>query len=51
MRKKHVSILALKNANVASIVDARSVFEKANALYKARYNQACFDVQIIGEKK
>ena len=50
MRKKHVSILALKNANVASIVDARAVFEKVNELYKDRYNQACFDVQIIGEK-
>ena len=50
MRKKHVSILALKNANVASIVDARAVFEKVNELYKDRYNQACFNVQIIGEK-
>jgi transcriptional regulator GlxA family with amidase domain len=50
MRKKHVSILALKNANVASIVDARAVFEKVNALYKERYNQECFDVQIIGEQ-
>jgi transcriptional regulator GlxA family with amidase domain len=47
---KHVSILALKNANYASIVDTRSVFEKANAFYKERYNREYFSIQIIGEE-
>lgn len=51
MRKKHISILAMKNANYASVVDARSVFEKANALYKARNRRDIFSIQVIGEKE
>jgi transcriptional regulator GlxA family with amidase domain len=50
MQKKHVSILALKNANYASIVDSRAVFEKANELYKQRYNTEFFAIQIIAEE-
>lgn len=49
MQKKHVSILALKNANYASIVDARAVFEKANALYKDIHHRDYFVIQIIAE--
>jgi len=48
-QKKHISILALKNANYASIVDARSVFKKANDLLKAQGKKELFEVQIIGE--
>ncbi|KAA2242782.1 helix-turn-helix domain-containing protein [Chitinophaga agrisoli] len=50
MQKKHVAILALKNANYAAIADARSVFEKANDFCKAKYDQDYFDVQIIAEQ-
>ena len=50
MQKKYVSILALKNANYASIVDTRAVFKKANALYKQRYNHEYFVIQIIAEE-
>src|SRR5688572_16816917 len=50
MQKKHVCILALKNANYASIVDSRAVFEKANELYKQRYDSAYFAIQIIAEE-
>lgn len=48
-RKKHVSILALKNANYASIVDARSVFKKVNELLKAQGKRELFDIQVVGE--
>jgi transcriptional regulator GlxA family with amidase domain len=48
-QKKHISILALKNANYASIVDARSVFKKVNELLKAQGKKELFDIQIIGE--
>ena len=48
-QKKHISILALKNANYASIVDARSVFKKANELLKAQGKKELFEVQVIGE--
>lgn len=51
MQKKHIAILALKNANYASIVDARAVFDKANALYKERFNQERFVIQVIGEAR
>jgi len=51
MRKKHISILALKNANAASIIDARDVFEKVNYHYKKCHNQECFEIQIIGEQE
>jgi transcriptional regulator GlxA family with amidase domain len=47
--KKHISILALKNANYASIVDARSVFKKVNEILKAQGKKELFEIQIIGE--
>lgn len=50
MQKKHVCILALKNANYASIVDSRAVFEKANEIYKQRYKREYFSIQIIAEE-
>src|SRR5258708_4442438 len=49
IQKKHISILALKNANYASIVDARSVFRKVNELLKAHGKKDMFEIQIIGE--
>ena len=49
MQKTHISILALKNANYASIVDARSVFKKVNELLKAQGKKELFEIQIIGE--
>ncbi|MCO4294093.1 helix-turn-helix domain-containing protein [Solitalea sp. MAHUQ-68] len=49
MQKKHISILSLKNANYASIVDARAVFRKVNELYKAENKKELFEIQIIGE--
>jgi transcriptional regulator GlxA family with amidase domain len=49
VRKKHISILALKNANYASIVDARSVFKKVNELLKAQGKKELFEIQIVGE--
>jgi transcriptional regulator GlxA family with amidase domain len=51
MQKKYVSILALKNANYASVVDARAVFEKVNTLYQERHGRDYFDIQIIGEQE
>jgi transcriptional regulator GlxA family with amidase domain len=50
MQQKKVSILALKNANYASVLDARSVFEKVNALYQEQYGREYFVVQVIAEK-
>jgi transcriptional regulator GlxA family with amidase domain len=50
MQKKYVCILALKNANYASIVDSRAVFEKANEIYKQRYKREYFSIQIIAEE-
>lgn len=49
MKKKHIAILAMKNANYASIVDARAVFRKANELYKAEHKKDFFEIQVIGE--
>jgi transcriptional regulator GlxA family with amidase domain len=49
MKKKHVSILALKNANYASILDARSVFRKVNELYKINSKKDLFEIQVVGE--
>jgi len=49
IQKKHISILALKNANYASIVDARSVFKKVNEILKAQGKKELFEIQIIGE--
>lgn len=48
-QKKHISILALKNANYASILDARSVFRKVNELLKAQGKKELFEIQLIGE--
>jgi len=48
-QKKHISILALKNANYASILDARSVFKKVNELLKAQGKKELFEIQLIGE--
>lgn len=50
MQKKHISILSMKNANYASILDARSVFRKVNELYKAEHKKELFDIQIVGDK-
>ena len=49
MQKKHISILAMKSANYASIIDARAVFRKVNELYKHQNRKEVFDIQIIGE--
>ena len=49
IQKKHISILALKNANYASIVDARAVFRKVNELLRAQGKKDVFEIQIIGE--
>ncbi len=49
MQKKHISILALKNANYASVIDARSVFRKASELYRSQYGKDAFEVEIVGE--
>ena len=51
MKKKHIAILAMKNANYASIVDARAVFRKANELYKAEHKKDFFEIQVVGEAK
>jgi transcriptional regulator GlxA family with amidase domain len=50
-QKIHVSILSMKNANYASIIDARAVFRKVNELYKAEHKKDFFEIQIIGEFK
>jgi transcriptional regulator GlxA family with amidase domain len=50
MQKKQVSILALRNANYASITDARAVFEKANAIYKQTHDSDFFDIKVVGEQ-
>lgn len=50
MAKKSVSILALRNANYASVADARAVFEKANSLYKQKHKGDFFDIKIVGEQ-
>ncbi len=49
MQTKNISILALQNANYASIVDARAVFRKVNELYNERYKRDFFEISIIGE--
>lgn len=45
---RHISILALKGANVSSIADARAVFLQANELMKAEKMGDVFEVQIVG---
>jgi transcriptional regulator GlxA family with amidase domain len=49
MAGKHISILAMKNANCASIVDSRAVFRKVNELYRAVHKKDFFEIQIVGE--
>lgn len=49
MHKKRISILAMKNANYASVVDARAVFKKVNELLRAQNKKEFFEVQIVGE--
>lgn len=48
-QRKHISILATKNANYASIVDARAAFRKANELFKAEHGYELFEIQIVSE--
>lgn len=45
---KHVTILIPKEAVMASIVDARTIFAGANDFLKARDEPAAFDVQLAG---
>ena len=45
---KHISILALRESNFASIIDARSVFLKVNELLVASKQKKLFDVQVVG---
>ena len=47
----HVSILALKNSNIASLFDARAVFMKANQLLRLDNKKEHFHVQIVGIQK
>lgn len=49
MLKKHISILAMKNANYASVVDARAVFLKVNEICRSLNKTEMFQVQIVGE--
>lgn len=49
MSQHHISILAMKNANYASLVDARAVFSRVNDIYKAEHNENLFEIQIVGE--
>ena len=45
---KHISILALREKNFASIIDARTVFNKVNEMLLASKQKKLFDVQIVG---
>ena len=45
---RHISILALKNSNIASIIDARAVFMKVNDLLANSGHKKIFDIQIVG---
>ncbi len=45
---KHVSILALKDSNFASIADARTVFLKVNELLIASRQKPLFEIQVVG---
>jgi transcriptional regulator GlxA family with amidase domain len=49
LKKKHISILALRKVNYASIVDAKAVFKKANEVLLANGKEAMFDIEIVGE--
>ena len=45
---KHISILALKNANIASIADTRMVLMKVNDLLSRSGQKEIFDIHIVG---
>ena len=45
---KHISILALKNSNIASIADARMVLLKVNELLRRTGQKQIFDIHIVG---
>ena len=45
---KHISILALKNSNIASIADARMVLMKVNELLRRTGQKQIFDIHIVG---
>lgn len=45
---KHISILALKNSNFASITDTRTVFLKVNELLVASKQKPLFEIQVVG---
>ena len=49
LKRKHISILAMKNANYASVVDARAVFKKVNEICKSEYKKDIFHIQVVGE--
>lgn len=49
MKKKHVSILAMKGANFASVLDAKAVFNKVNEVHRIQKKKDVFEVQIVGE--
>ena len=49
IKTKHISILAMKNTNYASVVDARAVFRKVNEIYKVEYKKDIFHIQIVGD--
>ena len=50
-KTQHVSILAMRNANYAAVLDARSVFRKVNEIYRAKHRRDLFDIQIVAETK
>lgn len=41
----------MRNANVASIIDARAVFSKVNETCKLRKKKNIFDIQVVGENE
>jgi transcriptional regulator GlxA family with amidase domain len=49
LKRKHISILVMKNANYASVVDARAVFRKVNEIWKAEHKKDIFHIQVVGD--
>jgi len=49
VKKKHISILALRKVNYAAMVDARAAFMRANEILKSEGKAPLFDVEIVGE--
>lgn len=47
---KHISLLALNDANLASIVDTRTVFLKTNEMLIAAKKPPLFEVKLVGTK-